>query len=468
MTPQAPSPQQVASAQSGANTDSAIASSYLSNIDQTSPFGSVDFSQNGFTKYKDSSGKTVKIPNFSSTTTLSPEQQALYDRQVAAGKNIGDLAVSQSGKLNTLLSDPMSTSGLPAQAGRANYGTVGTSGLQGVEGANLKAATTSGLPKMPGQVDLQDSIGPANYSTDRLRVEDAIRSRANPEFDRRQQLTETKLVNQGLTPGSEAWRAEMDQLGRDRNDSEMQAILAGGSEQSRMAGLDLTKGNFANTSRLQEQGANLGLRTAAGSERLAYSDAANRTALDQQSADSALRGQQMQERLSSTGFNNQAAQQRQTSDMALRNNALQERYALRNQPINEITALLSGSQVTAPSFAGPAGQNVGSVPIGQYMQDDYRNQMSQYNSNMSGLFGLGSTLASGLFALSDRRAKKNIRAIGKTNDGQNLYRYEYKGSDVPQIGLMAQEVLERHPEAVAVRPDGLLAVDYAEALREAA
>lgn len=377
MTPQAPSPKDIASAQSGANIDSAIASSYLNNIDQSSPFGTIDFTQNGYTSYKDSSGKTVKIPNFSSKTTLSPDQQALYDRSVKAGKNIGDLAVSQSSKLNSLLSSPMNTNGLPAA---------------------------------PGQVNLQDNIGPADYSTDRARVEQALLSRTSPEFDRRQAATETKLINQGVTPGSEAWKAELDQLGRDRNDATMQAILAGGSEQSRLAGLEMDRGGFNNAAKLQEQGANIGVR----------------------------------------------------------NNALQERFALRNQPINEITALLSGSQVTAPTFSAPYTQGVGSVPVGQYMQDDYRNQLNQYNSNMSGLFGLGSTLASGLFALSDRRAKKNIRRIGTTNDGQNIYRYEYKGSDVPQVGLMAQEVLQRHPEAVAMRPDGLLAVDYAEALKEAA
>jgi hypothetical protein len=423
MTPQAPSPKEIAGAQSGANIDSAIASSYLNNIDQTSPFGSVDFTQNGFTSYKDSSGNTVRIPNFSSKTTLSPDQQALYDRNVAAGKNVGDLAVSQSSKLKSLLANPMNTSGLPARAGRAS----------------LARASQNGLPSAPGQVNLIDSVGPTDFSADRAKVEQAILSRASPEFDRRQAATESKLINQGVTPGSEAWRAEMDQLGRDRNDASMQAILAGGSEQSRLAGLDLDKGNFTNASRLQEQGANLNLRESAGSERLAFTDAANRTRLDQQASDSALR-----------------------------NNALQERFALRNQPINEITALMSGSQVTAPTFSSPYQQGVGSVPVGQYMQDDYRNQLNSYNSNMSGLFGLGSTLASGLFALSDRRAKKNIRKIGTTTDGQNLYRYEYKGSDVPQIGLMAQEVMERHPEAVAMRPDGLLAVDYAEALREAA
>jgi hypothetical protein len=64
--------------------------------------------------------------------------------------------------------------------------------------------------------------------------------------------------------------------------------------------------------------------------------------------------------------------------------------------------------------------------------------------------------------MSDKRAKENIRPIGKTNDGQTIYRYNYKGDDVTQIGLLAQEVEKKHPEAVTTI-NGLKGVDYKEA-----
>lgn len=53
---------------------------------------------------------------------------------------------------------------------------------------------------------------------------------------------------------------------------------------------------------------------------------------------------------------------------------------------------------------------------------------------------------------SDRRLKDNIEPIGKLFDGQNVYRYNFKGDDKKQIGLMAQEVEKRYPDAVGLAP----------------
>lgn len=78
-----------------------------------------------------------------------------------------------------------------------------------------------------------------------------------------------------------------------------------------------------------------------------------------------------------------------------------------------------------------------------------------------GLGGLGSF--SSLFALSDERAKEDIKRVGKTDDGQNIYTYRYKSGGPMQMGLMAQEVMKRKPEAVARHESGLLMVDYAKA-----
>ena len=60
--------------------------------------------------------------------------------------------------------------------------------------------------------------------------------------------------------------------------------------------------------------------------------------------------------------------------------------------------------------------------------------------------------AAAIFAASDRRLKDNIAPIGKLFDGQNVYRYNFKGDDKTQIGLMAQEVEKRHPDAVGLAP----------------
>jgi hypothetical protein len=64
-----------------------------------------------------------------------------------------------------------------------------------------------------------------------------------------------------------------------------------------------------------------------------------------------------------------------------------------------------------------------------------------------------------LFAFSDERLKENIKKVGETTDGQNIYKYNFKGDPRTQIGLLAQEVAHDHPEAVG-KKNGYLTVDY--------
>lgn len=62
---------------------------------------------------------------------------------------------------------------------------------------------------------------------------------------------------------------------------------------------------------------------------------------------------------------------------------------------------------------------------------------------------LGAITAIGTFAPSDERMKENIKPVGKTNDGQTIYKYNFKGSPKTEIGLIAQEVEKKNPDAVA-------------------
>lgn len=70
------------------------------------------------------------------------------------------------------------------------------------------------------------------------------------------------------------------------------------------------------------------------------------------------------------------------------------------------------------------------------------------------------------FIFSDRRAKENIQRIGKLNDGQHIYRFNYKGDPTTHVGLIAQDVEKEHPEAVHSF-NGVKAVDYDVATRDA-
>ena len=61
---------------------------------------------------------------------------------------------------------------------------------------------------------------------------------------------------------------------------------------------------------------------------------------------------------------------------------------------------------------------------------------------------------------SDIRLKENIIKVGNSPSGINIYEWNYKGNAQRYRGVMAQEILERHPEAVALQPDGYMSVYY--------
>ncbi len=82
---------------------------------------------------------------------------------------------------------------------------------------------------------------------------------------------------------------------------------------------------------------------------------------------------------------------------------------------------------------------------------------------------LGAAVAAAPFIMSDARVKDDIQQIGTSNDGLPIYRFKY--SDDPnggtQIGLMAQDVEQTHPEAVA-EFGGIKHIDPQAATEEAA
>jgi endonuclease/exonuclease/phosphatase (EEP) superfamily protein YafD len=88
-----------------------------------------------------------------------------------------------------------------------------------------------------------------------------------------------------------------------------------------------------------------------------------------------------------------------------RGQAMQEAYAQRNQPINEITALLSGSQVSNPNFVNANPAQLGNVDVAGLINTNYNQQLArtqqqnaQSGALLGGLFSLGgSALAGGFF-----------------------------------------------------------------------
>lgn len=149
---------------------------------------------------------------------------------------------------------------------------------------------------------------------------------------------------------------------------------------------------------------------------------------------------------------------------------------------NELGALGTGAQGAALSGANAeiqAGtveqqtqQAQDTAEYNQFLQQQsYPFQVDQFLANIAEGTGAlsGSTTTTtqpgGFF--SDKRLKRDIKKIGKTFDGQDIYTYKMGDDNRTHIGLIAQEVEKKHPEAVGVA-GGYKTVDYGKATNKAA
>lgn len=145
-----------------------------------------------------------------------------------------------------------------------------------------------------------------------------------------------------------------------------------------------------------------------------------------------------------------------------RKQAFDEAMATRNQPINEISALLSGTQIQSPTtgYVGTPSSSVAGVDYTGLVNNKYQADMANYQSKMGGLFGLAGTLGSAAIMASDRRLKTSIRKIGEYADGLGCYVWKYLGSDQDHEGVMADEVARLRPWALGPTVAGYATVNY--------
>jgi hypothetical protein len=401
-TPKAPDPKETASAQTATNIGTAIANGQIGNINQVTPDGSLTYSQTGSTKWTDPlNGKVYDIPTTTATQTLSPVQQQLKDKSDATKGNLANVAVQQSNRLGELLNDPFSTDKLPA------VGNAATLGLPQYQQYGSGPKLQNSLANV-GQVqtELADAGNitktyNSDFSADRQKVEDALLSRINPQLANDRSALEQKLANQGLMPGSEAFNRAVDESSRQSNDARYGAILAGGQEQSRLVGLEAQRAQFQNSAQQQLYDQIMGKGTFANAgqqqqfaQGLAGAQFGNTA--DQQMFDNSTQATSGNNALKDQAFN--AEQAKIAAQNTQRTQALNEAYAARNQPLNEIAALMSGSQITGPSFVPTQGQSIPTVDYAGLVGQDYQNRLGAYNTKQAGAGALLGGLA-GMFAM---------------------------------------------------------------------
>ena len=92
---------------------------------------------------------------------------------------------------------------------------------------------------------------------------------------------------------------------------------------------------------------------------------------------------------------------------------------------------------------------------------------TQQKTGLGDILGTGAQLyATKLMFASDERLKENIKPIGKSENGHNLYTWDWNdkakelGVNDPTIGVLAQEVKRYMPEAVITDENGYYRVNY--------
>lgn len=158
--------------------------------------------------------------NWSQTTTLSPEQQKLYESTTGVSQGMSDLAGGQLGRVGQSLGAALPNSAAPVS--NVNGGT-------GYEGSRDQVVQALMARQMPGIMNQRHDL-------------------------------ESGLLNSGIEKGTDAWNRAQFGQGQKENDMSMAALLAGGQEQSRLAGLDLSAGQFANSAAGQTFGQGLAAR----------------------------------------------------------------------------------------------------------------------------------------------------------------------------------------------------------------
>lgn len=164
-------------------------------------------------------------------------------------------------------------------------------------------------------------------------------------------------------------------------------------------------------------------------------------------------------------FNQVETDARNQIQIQARNQALQEILGGADSNRRDLNLLLTGGQAVQPGFQPTAQTGVAGTDVAGIINNNFNQQLANFqqannarNSVFGALAGLGSSIAG--FALSDRRAKENIKEVGELKDGTPIYSYKYKGAGgLTQLGVMAQEVEKTNPDAVQ-EFDGLKHVDY--------
>jgi hypothetical protein len=162
-------------------------------------------------------------------------------------------------------------------------------------------------------------------------------------------------------------------------------------------------------------------------------------------------GQERQNQLnaSNIGMNSDLTRANALSQLGLQDLALQRMNA--TSPWENLAAYQQ-------AVTGNYGQTSNyQAPWNDQLFNQVSGGLQAYNNQGGFAQSFGNALPG--MVMSDVRLKDNIERIGTHDTGIGIYKYTYKGSDEPQIGVLAQELEQVKPEAVS-EISGFKAVDW--------
>jgi len=525
--PEPPNPMATAAAQTGTNVSTAVANSYLGNVNQVTPQGNLTNDVTGTYTFTDpTNGQTYNIPRWTQTQSLTPQGQQAFNNQQNAQVNLSGMANQQSGALSNLFATPFNANqgAFNSQAylqsnpdvmaaaideqrrlgttlndfAARHYREYGqgegrTSGFTNPAPAAGDINLLNWLPNPNMQINpttaeqfgygsggaIQYGFDPSgairqsygnqdNFEAERARVEQGLMQRLNPQLQLEQQRLRQQLADQGINAGQQAFSNAYDVYNRQANDARLAVIGQGGVEQQRLNQMAQAQATFENMA--QAQGFSQAQARAMfnnQAQQQAEAQAAARGAFYNQAAQDQFAQEQARAQFGNTAIA-QLMNMRNTQFNAqnlLRNQALTEGYQQRAQPLNEISALLSGSQVQQPNFRNIATNQIPTTDVAGLINqnfaqqnDIYKTGLSSWNDVMGGILGAGGRLGGAALGnpalMSDRNVKENIDPLGTvfSDKGDKLPIYQYSYKDDPastrHVGPMAQDVEKVDPDAV--------------------
>jgi hypothetical protein len=364
------------------------------------------------------------------TTKLSDTAQQAQDAQTRIDAGLSSTAEGLIGSAQSAVSQPFNYDGMTDVSGYDTSKVQDWGAVPGQGNVGWAQTDTGGMTDY-GSYDPSKLSDYGNLDYSKLgampdsgfgavdEVQKAMMGRLQGGLDQGRSAEIQRLKSQGITEGTPAWQAAMQSLNQKDVDANQQSLLGATSAyndifnrgmQARQEGVSEAdkQAAYANSLRAQqfgEQGTMANYADQQRSQQLAErmgltseQNNLNQSQFNQQAAQSAyansLRGMQMGEQ----GTLRDAS----TQD---RNRQIEEAMRLRQNPLNELNAFRSGSQIANPTFSSynTAGQGQAADVYGA-AKDDYTNAMNAYNAQqaqsggmMSGLLGAAGGIAGAYF-----------------------------------------------------------------------